>query len=148
MSKINTSKIFSRLPTEIKEMVADFACKPSNSVHARLMTEIKAYRRWSRWHTIKNDVHVGETDDEEYDVYDLDVLEWLIGDYAGSEDPYNDNRIIYWGIQPASVRFIQKNGIEMPQTIRCKYCDSPRQYCTCSDRETDMRCEGWEHFYN
>ena len=148
MTRVHTPCGWVLNPLEIKEMVADIACKPSNSLHDILMTEITAYQTWSRWHNIKNDVHCGEIDDEN-DLHCPLTLEEIFDDFAGSEDYYNDNRIIYWGIQPSSVRFIQKNGIEMPQTIRCKYCEEPRQYCTCGDdRETDMRCEGWEHFYD
>ena len=116
MSKINTSKIFSRLPLEIKEMVADFACKPSNSVHARLMTEIKAYRRWSRWLYLNQDIEEGEIDDGECDLWDPEVLEEIM-DEGFETNPYFNAQI--WGISPHSVVWIRNNGIEKPETIRC-----------------------------
>ena len=115
----NTSSIFKDLPLEIKERVADYACKQPKSHHEDLMREIREFRVLSRWYSLQDEINTGDFDDRTYDIDDVDTLEELmtrvVAQYKG----------VLWGIDPLNVKDIRKYGIDYPQTNRCPLCGEP-----------------------
>ena len=112
----NTSSIFKDLPLEIKERVADYACKQPKSHHEDLMREIREFRVLSRWYALQDEISQGdEIDDRTYDIDDIDTLEELMIRHAPKWG-------VCWGIDPWNVTQIRKYGVVYPQTSRCPHC--------------------------
>ena len=112
----NTSSIFKDLPLEIKERVADIACKPPKSHHEDLMREIREFRVLSRWYALQDEISQGdEIDDRTYDIDDIDTLEEIMIRHAPKWG-------VCWGIDPWNVTQIRKYGVVYPQTSRCPHC--------------------------